>query len=285
MNHISLFQEITKKIIYFLQNHSKAYEACVSLLKDLICTDFKALTVESNPITVNIEAFSDSQLAFIITEYAGFSQEAIHMLLDAMIRSHNWPQLYAEIQENIDEEKGKDTQGVPHLEIMRQGYRIDLGIETEEKDYSEITTAFLRDMRKIFNNKDNAFLAGALLALEGTAIYEFHILDKIIKEYDRRKGSGLLEKSVDTLTNLYIDGHKDFEIGHEAHLREAISPYIHRDNIHKLVKGYLNVCFIMNLWWEQLALESYRKFIKDKLKFDDIEFVSVSKILLNNFIH
>ena len=79
-----------------------------------------------------------------------------------------------------------------------------------------------------------------------------------------------------------MDGHKDFEIGHEAHLREAIQPYITEKNIHKMVRGYLSVCITMNVWWEQLAYESYRKFIQEILKFEDVELFSLSKIFLEN---
>jgi hypothetical protein len=199
------------------------------------------------------------------------------MLVDAMIRDHDWKKLYEEIQENIAEEKGKDTRGIPHLEMMRQGYLKDLGIETEDIEYSAVTQAFLKQMRRIFNNNDNAFSAGALLALEGTAIFEFHILDKIVKEYDRKQGSGKVSDSTVTLTNLYIDGHKDFEIGHEAHLRESIQPYIHEGNIHKMVRGYFNVCLTMNTWWGQLAAESYHRYGLEILRFDDAEIFSVEE--------
>jgi hypothetical protein len=199
------------------------------------------------------------------------------MLLDAMLRNHDWHDLYAELQNNIDEEKGQETKGIPHLEMMRQGYKSDLGIETDNIDCSEVTQGFLKGMRKIFKNNDNAFSAGALLAFEGTAIAEFHILDKIVKAYAKKIGKDEVQGK-ETLTNLYIDGHKDFEIGHEEHLMHSIKPYITKENIHKMVRGYFAVCITMNVWWEQLALESFRKSSDLLLDFQDVEEFPIKKV-------
>ncbi|MGD1842968.1 MAG: DUF3865 domain-containing protein [Thermonemataceae bacterium] len=284
MEQTNYLPQLTKQVTDFLAQHPKAYAPCVEALKALVANEFKALSLATNPITAQVEQLSNGQLAFIIIEYAGFSQQAIHFLLDAMIRTHDWPKLYEEIQENIEEEKGKETEGIPHLEMMRQGYKIDLGLDTDIEDvvYSAVTYAFLKKMRRIFNHNDNAFLAGALLALEGTAIQEFHILDKMVKTYDERKGNGLVNAPNITLTNLYIDGHKDFEIEHEAHLFEAVKPYIQEDNVHKMVRGYLNVAITMNVWWEQLYAESYRKNIYELLAFKDVAWYQVSQTLLKD---
>ena len=167
------------------------------------------------------------------------------------------------------------TRYVPHLEMMRRGYLIDLGLDSDNYVPSPITQNFIDRMNQIFKHNDNAFSAGALLAFEGTAIKEFHILDEIIKrfcELDKRK---LKEKS---LTSLYIIGHKEFEIGHEEHLKIAIKSYINEENISKMVKGYINVCLAMNIWWEQLALESYHSFAQSilTLKASEIEEPSIT---------
>lgn len=281
MNPNHYFPQLSQNISLFLKTHPKEYDPCLDALKRMISSDFKALTLESNPVTAFIQGYADAQLEFIIREYAGFSQEAIHFLVDALIRNHDWKQLYEEIQENIEEEKGKETRNIPHLEMMRQGYRQELGIETEDVEYSEVTQGFLKKMRKIFNNNDNAFSAGALVALEGTAIFEFHILSKIVREYAQRTRRDSLKESNVSLTALYIDGHKDFEIGHEAHLRNSIRPYIHQGNIHKMVRGYLNVCITMNTWWEQLAAESFRRLVQNMLKFEDVELFPVKDTFLS----
>lgn len=278
-----LKQDIQQVLKSFIMNHPKEFEPCLKAMKDLMREFFPALQPESNPFAQSLSRMSDEQLCFVIQEYSGFSNEAIHFLLDTMLRNHNWKKLYEEIQENIEEEKGKETKGIPHLEMMRHGYWNDLGIRTDEIEYSAVTQSFLKKMQRVFKHADNAFSAGALLALEGTAVAEFHILDKLVKEYDLRKGTGnVTSPSVVTLTNLYVDGHKDFEIEHEAHLRKAIQPYIHSGNISHLVKGYFTVCMHMNIWWEQLFLESCWLQSEELLKVEATEVFQVGSVFFNS---
>ncbi len=246
----------TKLISEFLEKHPSLFEECHESLKYSLKTIFPSLLPENNPIVRNLKDIPTEQIAFIIKEYSCFSQEAIHMLLDAMIRNHDWKELFLELQRNIDEEKGQETKGIPHLEMMRQGYKIDLGIETDNVEFTDLTLFFVKKMKRIFNHNDNAFSAGALLAFEGSAIPEFYILDQIVKEYNKKRNVAPQNDKV-SLTRLYIDGHKDFEIGHEAHLASSIKPYINELNINKMVKGYFSVCYTMSTWWEQLALESF----------------------------
>lgn len=259
-----------------LKNAPTDYDSCMEYLrnvKDKVCLN---LIPDGNPVVKNLSVFSREQTGFVILEYAQFSNDAIHMLLDAMLRNHDWKKLKEEIQENIDEEKGSETKYIPHLEMMRRGYMMDLCLDTDNHKVSLITQNFLNRMKQIFKHNDNAYSAGALLAFEGTAIKEFHILEDIVNKYCELDNRVLDPKS---LTNLYIIGHKEFEIGHEEHLKQAIAPYINEENIGKMIKGYLKVCFTMSTWWEQLALESYYNYSDPLLKVNikDIEEPKIEK--------
>lgn len=233
-------------------------ETTLLKLKEVVSDEFKWLYRSGNDIVKTIEAQNKNTLQFIIGNYAAFSQDAIHMLVDAMIRCHDWPLLFEEIQDNINEEKGSETKGIPHLEIMREGYRKDLGLEVDFQFFtpSLITKRFLQTMRVIFNNDDNAFVAGALMAFEGTAIEEFYIIDVIIKKYLEKNGLNHVEELPKSLTKYYIDGHKIFEIGHEAHLITSVKPYINKDNVDRMIRGYLTTTLTMNTWWKEIAIEA-----------------------------
>jgi len=213
----------------------------------------KGLTRENNYFHKNRTYMTGELLCWVIKEYSAFSNEAIHMLMDAAIRVHDWEKLVEEVMHNIEEERGLETKKVPHLEMMRVGYMKELNIDTDAVVCSDITASFLKRMRKIFKHNDNAYVAGALLALEGTAIEEFHIVDGIVRSYTENSG---LQFQKEWLTNLYIDGHKSFEIGHEQHLLDALSPYINEDNFEKFTLGYKAVCYTMSAWWQQLEQES-----------------------------
>jgi len=267
----------TDLIKAFLNDHPSDYDSLVQALQKQRDEGFPSLAPETSPISAPdvIEFWTYSQLAFIIADYSAFSNEAIHMLLDALVRDHDWPELKKEILQNIYEELGEQTKDVPHLEMMRAGYRIDLRIETDHVVHAEVTESFLRKMRDIFKHDDNAFSAGALLAFEGTAIAEFYILDKIVRRYthllqdDLKKGS---------LTNLYIDGHKYYEVGHEDGLRLAIKPWINASNASKFIKGYFSVLVTMSTWWEQLALEASLRQAKSELTINDTEIFNIQSV-------
>ena len=254
----------------------KDFDSALAFCRSFCKENLKELFEESNQVVVDKENLTTYQLGVCITDYAAFSQEALHFLVDSMVRNHDWPKLFEEIQHNINEEKGEETKGIPHLEIMREGYRKDLGLEVDfnKKDPSLVTQRFLKSMKHIFNSDDNAFSAGALLAFEGTAIQEFHILDAIVKAYHARtknEENGLSK----TLTSYYIDGHKLFEIGHEAHLIESIQPYITADNTERMIRGYLAVAITMNIWWKQLYNEAIHKECFEELLNFDVQLTSV----------
>ena len=243
----------------FLNQSFNDFDHAIAETKTFVAKNYPALYRSGNDIIQQMDNLDEESLKFIIGNYAAFSQDAIHMLVDAMMRCHDWPLLFEELQENINEEKGSETKGIPHLEIMREGYRKDLGLEVDFQYFkvSLITKRFLHSMRLIFNNDDNAFVAGGLMAFEGTAIEEFYIIDLIIKKFlERINNTGPVLELPQSLTKYYIDGHKIFEIGHEAHLISSIKPYIDKDNTTRMVRGYLATALTMNTWWEELFHEA-----------------------------
>lgn len=163
--------------------------------------------------------------------------------------------------------------------MMRQGYKTDLGIETDNYVPSTVTQGFLQKMSLIFKDTDNAFVAGGLLAFEGSAIPEFVILDKIVNSY--REKSNLPMRKTPDLTKLYIDGHKEFEIGHEQGLIDAVKPFINENNVGNMVKEYCAVCASMNTWWNQLAFEVQYQGMAAGFAPTHREDFDVSKVFLN----
>lgn len=259
----SSMRKVIDTIDRMLESHPKDFDTCLNELRKMK-DEFPFLVKTTNPVANRPQDYSAVQLRCVIEQHSVFLREAVHMLLDAMMRNHDWPDLFKEIQENINEEKGSETKNIPHPEIMRRGYQKDLGILTDNVVPSLITASFIKKMKEIFNNNDNAYSAGALLALEGTAIQEFHMVDAVLKEYAKKsKLDNILADK--TLTNYHINGHKDFEIGHEAHLATAIRPYINEENIKNMVKGYSEVALTMNIWWIELETESWQLLAKDRL--------------------
>lgn len=271
--------EVKNNTLKTLNTAYTNFDEALAAVKTLLKTSYTALQVETNPVVGLLANANAKQIAFAIKEYSAFSYAAIHMLLDAALRNHDWKLLQEEIIRNINEEKGDETKDIPHLEMMRQGYKTDLGIETDNYIPSMITQAFLQKMRLIFKDTDNAFVAGALMAFEGSAIPEFVILDKIVNAY--RQKNNLPTSDTPDLTKLYIDGHKEFEIGHEQGLIDTVKPFINNANMANMVKGYCAVCATMQTWWQQLAIEMTYNAIADGFAPTHRDDYDVSKVFLN----
>lgn len=211
---------------------------------------FPNLSREENIILSNLDSMSVSLLKYQIQQYTCFSKEAIHMLLNSRIICYSWKSLADEISENIKEELGKDTKGKPHLEMMKDGYLDNLNIDTDSVSPNDATKEFLNKMHSIFKTPNIPYLAGALIAFEGVAIEEFHIMEAIIRKYQSLR---LYELEGETLD--YIKGHQEFEIGHEQHLIDSIAPHINSENSTEMARGFFDVSQTINNWWSNVYSE------------------------------
>lgn len=248
-----------------------SYHDCVMALLGAMRKYFPALTVESNPVLQQVPRWSVDELALIIQEYSGFSNAAIHMFLEARIRNH-WPAVTQEIIRNMDEEMGVLTRNVPHLELMRYGYRGELGIETDDLSYSALTTDMIGRMNALFCTSDNAFLAGCLLAFEGTAVDEFRIVEQMLRHHQKLRGR---EIAAESLTGTYIAGHvtpgtpdpaSDPEMDHYRGMMEAIGGYVDRENMSRIMRGFFSICLELNQWWEQITAYALVSRLRNELK-------------------
>lgn len=270
------YASLRQRIAQELSATSSDYESCVTALLEAMQRHFPALLQASNPVIGNLDRWSADELSFIIQEYTAFSNAAIHMFLEARIRNH-WPALTTEIIRNMDEEMGVLTRNVPHLELMRAGYRVELGIETEDVHHSAQTKEFIERMNSHFCVPDNAFLAGCLLAFEGTAVDEFRIVEQMLRQYQRLQGR---EIPADSLTGTYIAGHVtpetadttyDPEMSHYRGMVDAIGQNINSGNIGTLKRGFFAICLELNRWWEQLAASTYQRSVRTLIRSAEIE--------------
>jgi len=222
----------------------------------------------------NLNTMSTTDILDIIKQYSIFSNEAIHMLVDSAIRNHDWKILKNEILENIREELGSETLEIPHLELMREGYREELLFDPDKVEWWDETTLFINRMKRAFRNDDNFFSAGAIYSFEYLAIQEFHIIEKLFFKYLELTNANLdLNKS---LVYYYIRGHKEFEIGHSEHLLDSIKPYLSdasEEDLNKFSLGFASVTDYMSRWWDDLSFH-----LLYKINFVPDIFVSKDKI-------
>jgi hypothetical protein len=218
-----------------------SYKELVKFL-EVFANENYVLGLGQNPILKRSD-LHPSEFVWALKEYSQFSGEAIHMLLDARLHIWDWPILAAEIDRNIEEEKGSQTEGIPHLDIMRMGYIEGMGFDPTKHEPSASTKRFLMHMRHLFRQKNNPYIAGALLAFESTANPEFHAIDELYRKSGAEENAHMRS---------YIDGHKEFEIGHRDGLVKAIESYITPPRYEEFATGYLSVCRVMSDWWCEL---------------------------------
>jgi hypothetical protein len=223
------------------------------------------LSYENHPMLARLSGMTVSELRTVIENYSCLSNRAIQFLATALVYSQEWPNLYREIERNIEEEKGINTGGVSHLAIMRKGYKEDLGIDTTRVKPLKCTKDFLESMNNIFLDSRLPFVAGAVLAFESAAVEEFKIIDSIVRQYLFLQG-----KRIGGLTEAYINGHKDFEVEHSNGLRKAIMSHMSNHNDHSdriLVEwGFNSVCQDMSKWWLTLRDRANKRYHRNKEK-------------------
>lgn len=213
-----------------------------------------------NPINFKgaIEGFADEEnfpiqeekLGDLLYQYRIFCMSAIHMLLKASIQSYKWPLLKEELIENIKEELGSETSGMPHLKMMEYGYK-EIGLDSFSTANAE--TAFLiNKLFEIFSSEDMHTLSGSLIAFETLAIGEYFKIEDVIRKYAKIKGFTLDENGY--LMN-YIKGHQEFEVGHSDHLIEAVEKSmleLEGEIIvsEKFIEGFYQVVNVLSNWWK-----------------------------------
>ncbi|WP_020190434.1 DUF3865 domain-containing protein [Pseudomonas putida] len=256
------YLNVETSVISILEKESPYCELAKDLER-LISEQYSSLHVWRNPVVTNLECMGVSDIEFILQEYSGFSNDSIHLFHDSLIRLQ-WSEVKAEVERNLSEEMGILTNGIPHLELMRVGYKQDLGVETENIAYTQCTEMLLSKMRKIFRTSDNAYLCGALLALEATATDEFKGVEIILRTLKRKIDGGVIPS--DSLTGEYILGHvsespdgSNPEDDHYAGMRDSIGKYINKDNSASFVRGFVATCTALNTWWESIAIQVFSR--------------------------
>lgn len=257
-----------KEIGMLLEQKEFNFMKCEKELEKLISHTLPALNTATNPVVLNLSDLKEADLKFFIQEYSGFSNETIHMFLDAKIRL-TWDGVKTEIDRNVSEEMGILTHNIPHLELMRRGYRTELGIETDNITYTATTNAFVKEMRSLFQKSNDAFTCGALLAFEATATFEFKAIEKVLRAIKAKQG-GVIEPT--SITGQYIAAHVNDagtglnpEDDHYAGMRSAIAKYITLDNAKDFILGFVSVCKSLNTWWEKITVEIYEHRLNSRL--------------------
>ena len=231
------------------------YNAMLDSVKEKM-TMYVAVSHDKNPVAQRLSKLNEQQLDFVVGQYCIFPRTIVSMLgtaRDSLAAS--MPAVSVELERNIGEETGTETDGKTHYEILTKAIDDTLGLKIKQTMPTKSTKAFVSGMRSALADGNAEYIFGAVYALETTAIPELEIVRKVVE-----KGASLKEKGLTEQMRDFFDTHiNDFEIGHQEGLRDAGRDYIDMTKPSAktdCIRGFEQVMKTMDEWWTSLAHEA-----------------------------
>ena len=226
----------------------------------------KSLNIATNPFMQNLSSFSAKELEMFLGQYCHFPRHIISILVSACYTMgyYKWNDVVLEIRENISSELGDDYDDIaykmpPHYSMLRMAIEEGFEMDINDIQIQKATNFFVHSLDK-YMNAPPANTAGAIYALEATAINELRIVCNITEYLFVQKNSIM----PDLLKNFFEVHITDIEIKHRDRLFNVINQYIEDDtNAEEFYSGFKFTLDLMDKWWEDLYKE-----IKENMKDD-----------------
>lgn len=224
------------------------YDVLVDRLGRSMVSDYISVSKARNPVFLGREAASPAQLEYAMGQYTIFPKNIVTFLYSARdnARQSGWKDVDIELTRNLGEELGTETGGVPHYRMLVDGIKEDLGIDFSDLAPSETTASFVNAMNSCMA-VDMAFSAGAVYALEATAVPELEIVVELTDALFRKvRGAGMPGGQLKEFFRMHLYG---WEPGHESGLRNSCRKYITAASLGAFEQGFRDVMVAMDVWW------------------------------------
>lgn len=216
--------------------------------------NYKMFMRNSNP-ALRVADHSIDRLTYVLGQYSILPREIMTLLSLAHTRAEKagWLAVTRELERNLAEERGRDTDGHSHYEILVSGAKRDFGIDLGAVDGKDATRAFIERILTNLRNPDPRFALGTAYALEATAVPELRIVLELIQRLSLARQMGIGEELQD-----FFDRHLElWEPGHEAGLRLASTKYMKsEEDRHIFTHGFFLALYQMEAWWQGMANEA-----------------------------
>lgn len=239
-------------------------------LRRIMRHEYLSVNRKANPVSVNLAETTPNQLMHVLGQYTLFPKKIVSFLRGAqeVAGNNKWQSVHEELERNIGEEQGSQTDGVPHYDMLVKGISEELGpdlgyapvIDLENKLRSlEVSPAiykFLTRMPEIVENKDPAYAIGGTYALESSAVPELVIVREALEKVINKVTGFPMAR--DGYLGKFFGAHlKVWEPGHEEGLRNASEAYITTPEMRaKFEEGFRDTMGAMDLMWTELYQES-----------------------------
>jgi len=240
-----------------MQQYNERTEA----MKSAMVKEYVSVNPEANPVANLI--MSDETLRGVIRQYTLFPATIVSFLRAAQegTARAGWGDVASELERNISEELGSESDDKIHYDILRQAMQETLSMDIRGISASPATREFIRGMREAVNDADPAYVLGAVHALEATAVPELQIVRSLVDRAAKACGREL-SPTMKYFFDLHIN---DLEIGHEGRLRDEGSKYLNsavlfqerlQEALNRYETGFRRTMEVMDRWWKSLAAEA-----------------------------
>ncbi|MFN6569040.1 DUF3865 domain-containing protein [Dendronalium sp. ChiSLP03b] len=219
-------------------------------LNQLLAQDYVAFSSTKNPVIQILHQTSSAQIAYVMQQYSIFPKELVCLTDLARHKAlvTGWNGVAQELTENIAEEMGSTTQGIPHYTLLAQGLEEGLGVPVKNTIPSIATSKLLTTLQLLFAQQ-LTYVLGATYAIEATSIPELSLIAQLVE--------WLLEGAMPQDLAYFFNKHlNEWEIEHETDLRTAVAAYIQPEQFTEFEAGFRAMINAMELWWQELAQEA-----------------------------
>lgn len=200
-----------------------------------------------------------------LAQYAFLPAHIVELLSAARLRLRTWSGVAAELSRNIGEESGSRTQGLSHYEILSTGLLAELQVDVGSANPEPYTRLFLHELESLMAYETALVAAGAVYALEDSAVPELEVVAEIIDRYAERIASPApidlsvevndeLATGIPTLGAFFRMHIYDFEVGHRSRLAAELTVHLPTAAEESLFEqGYRRTLRAMSAWWTDIA--------------------------------
>lgn len=242
-------------------------------LEQSLRNNHPSLNLQTNPVLV--AELCPTHTAEVLKQYCFLPAYIVNFLAKGFgrLKREGWRNTAKELMRNIQEETGSRTEGQVHYDILVRAIENELGLRVAGAVPCAATLNFLEQVRIALHNRESAFAAGVLYALEDSAVPELTIVATTINrstlgepvidlksmtapEASRRiKSKVVREYSLQDFFTLHI---LDFEKGHQSRLKAAIQADLAKvklpePQMEQIQLGFEHTLYLMDAWWTSLS--------------------------------
>ncbi len=237
---------------------AQQYDRFLDRLQTTMMNDHIAVHQGKNPLSINLTDISTSQLAYQLGQYVLFPRHIVLFLSAAQEKAKKagWVDIVSELERNIGQELGSESDGTPHYDLLIEGIKERLGIDLQRVKPSGATIQFTDEMLRAARSDNIAYVLGSTYATECSAVPELRIVVRAVKELFKRNEIGELGP---LLTQFFRNHLGDWEPSHEGLLRESLTNYLAPNQYTLFEQGFRQVMSTMDVWWKGIYEESLTK--------------------------